>query len=575
MVGRPSILAAAWVVAMSGVPAVGSAATAIPDAGQLLREQQTPVTEAKRLTLADTESAPTPATKASGVTVAVKAFRFSGQEGLATEAELQELARASLARPVTIGELQSLADRISAHLRRKGFLLARAYLPKQDVTEGVVAVAIVQARVDGNATIKAAPSLRIFERTLSGMAADVVKPGQPLQERDLERVLLLMRDIPGVQARVLLEPGENAGTTRVSFDVSEGPRVSGSAWIDNNGNRHTGTWRGNAFVSVNDPLRIGDQLTLMLVGAEGLAQGRVGYSAPLGSRGLRGNVAFSTMGYKLVGDLASLDARGDANTFSAGLTAALIRRRNVSLSAGLGYEFRALGDDLFGFSIRDRRAHSVTLGLNGAILDRFAGGGFNSWSASAATGHLDLSRVRADENADRAGPSTAGTFTRLNLSFARQQTITDRVSFTGSYSGQFGLNNLDSSEKFSLGGPYGVRAYPIGEGAGDSGQLFTGELRRELLSGKWGRLLASVFVDAGLITLNTNQWTNAVSSATGKNEYWLSGVGVGLNLTNGRYSLRASYAEKLGNNPGRTIQGNDADGRNDSGRFWLTGQISL
>jgi hemolysin activation/secretion protein len=46
-----------------------------------------------------------------------------------------------------------------------------------------------------------------------------------------------------------------------------------------------------------------------------------------------------------------------------------------------------------------------------------------------------------------------------------------------SLTGQAASKNLTSAEKFSLGGPNGVRAYPVGEAAGDSGQLAQAEWR--------------------------------------------------------------------------------------------------
>jgi hypothetical protein len=37
--------------------------------------------------------------------------------------------------------------------------------------------------------------------------------------------------------------------------------------------------------------------------------------------------------------------------------------------------------------------------------------------------------------------------------------------------------------------------------------------------------------------------------------------------------VHLNYAYKLGDNPGRSTSGKDADGRDDSGRLWLMGQV--
>ena len=58
-------------------------------------------------------------------------------------------------------------------------------------------------------------------------------------------------------------------------------------------------------------------------------------------------------------------------------------------------------------------------------------------------------------------------------------------------SGQWAGKNLDSSEKYSLGGPQAARAYASGAAGTDDGLLATAEVSRFL----WG-VRAKVFVDA-------------------------------------------------------------------------------
>lgn len=78
------------------------------------------------------------------------------------------------------------------------------------------------------------------------------------------------------------------------------------------------------------------------------------------------------------------------------------------------------------------------------------------------------------------------------------------------------------------------------------------------------------FYDAGKIRLHHETWTNSVVSATGENDYWLKGGGLGLNLSKaGRYAARASWSHTIDDNPGRSTSGRNADGQKDDSRFWL------
>ena len=91
------------------------------------------------------------------------------------------------------------------------------------------------------------------------------------------------------------------------------------------------------------------------------------------------------------------------------------------------------------------------------------------------------------------------------------------MTFSASLRGQQASKNLDSSEKFSLGGPYGVRAYACGEASGDEGWLGSLELRHGITSS----LAASVFPDFGRVSINAKPYLD------GSNTQKRSGTGFG------------------------------------------------
>lgn len=539
-----------------------------PDAGQLLREQQpqrqilrqlpTPEVEKERPPLADT-----------GVRVAVKGFRFTGYEGLATENELQALVAGAAGKSLTFSKLQALAARITAFLKDKGWFLARAYLPKQDVTSGIIEIAIIQGVSDGSLNIKRDKKARIREEVLRSIGKIVVLPGQALNVQKLERAVLLMNDLPGVAARASLAPGAIPGSTGIRVDVSEGPLFSGAMWGDNQGNRYTGDWRSNVMLNVNDPLRYGDQFSLLLTGTGGLIQGRAAYSFPLTPTGLKGNLSYAGMRYELIDDLAPLKIKGRSHTVDAGISYPLLRSRTANLTTTLGYEYKALTDSAGNIDTRDKQLHSGAIGFSGDRYDTMLGGGYTTWNIVVTTGSLH------EAIADISLTETQGAYTRFNLGVARLQHLAERISINLSWSGQLSLDNLDSSEKFNLGGPNGVRAYPVGEASGDQGNLFNVDLRYDLpLPTVWGSLQLSGFYDIGQITLHKQPWINSVSTATDKNNYWLQGCGMELIYAHsGRFSFKTTWAYAIGDNPGRSTTGKDADGRNDNNRFWLQAML--
>ena len=457
------------------------------------------------------------------------------------------------------------------YLREKGYFLVRAYLPKQDITRGIIEIAILQGRLESEPQILRNKNVRIRESVPANMLEGALPSDESLQARQLERAVLLVNDLPGISARSFLDAGSTPGTTKLTVNMPEGPLISGGIWGDNYGNRWTGDWRGNVMFFLNDPIRIGDQLSLQGTGSEGVGQGRVGYSLPVGSQGLRANAAVGYMYYRVKESLFPLNANGDALTANLGLSYPVLRSRMSNLTATLGYEYDHFNDNLLGIQIHGKQKHSGTAGLAWDCYDSFLGGGYSSIKITGTQGNLDLSGVDLDKTWDSYGPQTNGDYTRFNVSLSRIQRLTDSWTLNLSYNGQFALDNLDSSEKFILGGPYGIRAYPLGEAPCDEGHLLSAELRYSMELPVAGTLQIFGFYNAGYATLHHSMWAGAVSTATGDNSYWLSGAGGGVSLSrSGLYALNATYAQQIDNNPGRDLQDNNSDGRSDQGHFWLT-----
>ncbi|MBU0986546.1 MAG: BamA/TamA family outer membrane protein [Proteobacteria bacterium] len=553
------------------------AIAAPPDAGQMLNQQRQPGTQLPDRFPKDSEEGVerAPLTD-SGIKVLVKGFRFSGSQSLATDVELEALLSDCIGKELGFAELKRLAERVTIYLReQKGYLLARAYLPKQDITAGIIEIAVIVGRIEGKVRVNVKEPRRISQNLLEGIAGKALKAGSAIRMEEIERAVLLMNDLPGIASNASLEQGAAPGTTRLGIDVTEGPLISGLISGDNYGDRYTGIWRGTGQIAVNDPFGLGDQLSLYIIGAEHMYQGTANYFLPLGSTGLTWSLSCTGLYYELGDDLASLNANGRANTFATRFGYPILRTRSASVWAGLGFEYIMLSDEANGTTTSDRKLQVGNVGLSGNFFDSFGGGGLSSANLILYNGNLDLSDLAADETSDDAGPRSDGNFVRATYSLARLQRLTRRISLFGSVRGQITDNNLNSSQKIILGGPTGVRAYPVGEASGDEGHIMTIETRFDMPeTPSWAKMQLVGFIDTGYVKLHKDPWTASITNATNSNDYWLSGAGAGIIIVMANlYGLRLSYAHKIGDNPGRSIAGNDADNRNDNGRFWLQAVI--
>ncbi|MBP1204540.1 hemolysin activation/secretion protein [Duganella sp. 1411] len=452
-----------------------------------------------------------------GTTVVLERVTISGNSLFSEPALLAALGPVAGQRFDFAG-LSALADRVSNFYRAAGYPFARAYLPAQDLQRGALTIAVLEGRygaivAHGDADLSAAG-----QRFLSPL-----RPGAVIESQALERVTLILDDQPGVKSTPVVKPGTEVGTGDLAVEVRRAHRYAGEVGFDNDGNRYTGRRRVHANVDVDSPLTLGDQLALQgMYTDEHMWFGSASYALPLNASGLRGRIGYTRSYYALADSFASLDATGTADVASAGLSYPLIRsqRRNLSLSGSV--EHKRLNDRQGATgSSSDKASDAVPLALNFDARDALLRGGVTYGAVSWTPGRLRLDGALA--RIDAASARTAGRFNKVNLDLARIQSVGERVDVYGRVSAQWASKNLDSSQKFGLGGRNGVRAYPSGEGYGDSGALAQLELR--YAAGAW---LPYVFADAGRVKANRERWSDA-----GADTRRLGGAGLGLRYGDG------------------------------------------
>jgi len=528
-----------------------AAAAPLPNAGQLLEQTLSPPPAPRSASQALPSSALPPALAPQGdLRVRVTAVRVTGAPAF-PEAELAGLVDDLPGDDRSLDDLQRAAERVTRHYRKHGYLLARAYLPTQDLSAGQVEIRVLEGRL-GNVRLDNASRQpdRFLRRQLDGLEA-----GQPVKRQPLERTLLLLADTPGLEVRSSLSPGASVGTSDLDIAVRDGARVNGDLSLDNHGGRATGQARLGGGITVNDPLGLGDALQLRgLSAGDRLNFARMAYQVPVAASGTRLGMSYSTLTYRLGKEFAVLDAHGAARIASVFLTHPFVRSREANLHGQIAYEAKRLDDriDLATTASR-RRLNNLTAGLSGDRLDVMPGGGITQGSLSLTLGKLSLDSSNAD--LDAQGLRSQGHFAKANLWLRRLQPLSERLQLHAQISAQVTNRNLDSAEKMTLGGVYGVRAYPQGEAPSDDAWLANLELRYSVVAA-WQALL---FYDAAQGRLSHDP---LAGPAAGSNHRHLAGGGFGVRWSHPQgYSLLTTVAW-------RTSGASTAE-RDRSPRLWL------
>ena len=547
----------------------------LPDAGRLQKEleQTLPIPQLSTIPEIPIEQPASLLPQKSVPKLTVKSFILAGNQQIST-AELQPLLDKYTGKMIQFSDLQNLANGITSTYQAHGYLTSRAYLPAQDIADGVVQISILEGRLASPGfSVQGTDKVRLKKNRVLALLNSAMTEGQILKKSELERGMLLVGDLPGITAKSTLVPGASVGTSELLVEANEDSLLTGSVETDNYGGRYTGNFRGGGSLQLNNPTRVGDLAGLKLLSSgEGLNYLRGFYQRPVGFSGTSLGASLAWMNYSLGEEFKDDDIKGDSLIASVYLTHPVIRSREQNLYMSGNLDIKRLTDETAGITTKERDISVLKISLTGNQIDHLYNSGVTDFGVTLSAGKFDLSGVIDALATDAASARTDGNFYLLSGNISHTRYLPHNLSLFTGFQGQIPFGNLDSSEKLSLGGPASVRAYPQGEANGDAGYILNAELRRDfnqILPNH--QLQTSLFIDHGRIWLHHDTWAGWQGSNPAlENSYALSGTGIGAVLSkSGHYFVRASYGWALGNNKGRDTNGNNSEGKDSNGQFWL------
>lgn len=541
-----TLLAAALLPALALIAADAAAQAQPPGIGEALRQVPPPKAPAQAEPalpqIGNLPALPPPLQHPAGAKIAVKQFDISGNDSLPAD-ELLALVRQGEGQSLTLAELEALAARITQHYRGRGYFVARAYLPAQEVSGGNITIRVVEGRY-GKFVLENASLVN--DQTVQAML-DAAKGSGVVTVRSLERAMLNINDTPGaVVTRADVMPGEQVGSSDFHISTAAAARASGYATLDNYGSAYTGKRRLTGGVDINSPFGLGDRLSAsgMLTEGQYLKNYRLAYSTLLAAGGLRGEIAASRTAYQLSDTYASLDAVGTARSVEASLSYPLIRTQAYTLEGGLSAGHRKLRDELRASgSATPKQADVLSATLSSRAEDALWG----MPARTTAQASVSLGRLRFDDagarQQDALGAATEGRYGRVNLSLSRATQLQRSWTLNTGLRMQHALfdKNLDGSEDMSISGQAGVRAYASGELAAENAALLNVELQYSLPVGEPASAKVGLFGDAGRASMQ-----NALGGSGARS---LSDVGVGLYLGHQRLFATLQIAKRTGGAP--------------------------
>jgi hemolysin activation/secretion protein len=478
----------------------------------------------------------------SGKTVDVKGFTIEGNTQIGDD-ELKKMISEYVGKPLTFSQLQEVASLLTKYYREKGYFVARAYIPVQDLktSDGIVKLAIIEGNYG---EFKLTNNSKVKNSIVQAMFDDAKNRGNVVSTNTLERSMLIINDTPGVTVtKADVRPGKEVGTSDFIVETQSSAPYSGYVIADNYGSKYTSTYRTMAGGSINNPFKIGDKISLSgLYGTNSnIDNYKVSYSFPILPNGLRGEISYSDTNYELEQKYLSTPTAsqyGDSNTIEAILSYPIIRTRAQSLYTSLTYTSKDMKDN--GLNENKKSLESFNLGLN-YTKDTLLANLDTQYNASInlISGKLNIKDATA-KTQDATGAKTNGSYQKLSLTLGNTTILNPKVSLETSLTYQQSLNNknLDGSEDMSIGGSNGVRVYPDSEESAENGYILRTESFYTLPSYQGLNHKVSLFLDTAKVKQE--------NSTTNDKARQLSDIGIGYNLSYKEFFAKAHLATIIG-----------------------------
>ena len=220
---------------------------------QLLEQQNQRIEELQNLPAAPSAPEPAPVPESSRC-FAIKRIQLHGAT-LLSAAEQSRLLEPFSNQCIGVEQLNALLKAITDYYLDRGYVTTRAYLPQQDLADGVLDIRVVEGRLESlEGGDMATP--RELQMAFPGQT------GKVLNLRDLEQLVDQLNRLPSLQAELQLLPGEVVGTSRVQLVGQRDKPWRVSANRNNDGLPSTGEQQWGLGFDWDSPLGLADQLSL-------------------------------------------------------------------------------------------------------------------------------------------------------------------------------------------------------------------------------------------------------------------------------------------------------------------------
>lgn len=472
----------------------------------------------------------------------LKQINFVGNTKI-SDKKLQKLSKKYINETVYLSDIQNLLKTITELYHDKGYISSYAYLPDQQIEDGVLTINI-QEDLLGDYKVYGNRWERnwYFENVIFN--SNGVEKGKVFNVKNLQGALKTINNEDYINSITTVEKDEN-GNTVVELNVQDRLPINLNLIWDDYGRDLTGRQRFTPILGVDNLTGFGDKIYGGAVLSSNSTGVLAGYNIPISKYGTRLAFDYSYSTVKMGGIFEKYKIHGNSSDYSLKIVQPIINDAMKEVNSSIGIDFinSSSESDFFQTSLSDYALRVLRASVNG-VFDDSTGRTLAELGVSYGFNGLGA-------HCEKNNPYDLN-FVKVSAGATRVQRIRQESLAILRINGQYSPNKLFSTEQMYLGGVYSIRGYQPSEILGDYGVAGSLEFRvpfpflKQILPEKYKHLSRKVqlvaFYDFGYVKDNDNLYGYP------KNFLHSTGFGGNINITDS-ICVQLGVGFPLGNKP--------------------------
>ena len=409
--------------------------------------------------------------------------------------------RSGIGDNISLTDLRQVAMNLTTLYRQEGYAFSSAYVPQQTLENNTVTIQVIEGYV-GEVEYR---GIDVPDGSIIQGYAKSLTEMRPVKTRDLERYVLLINDLQGIQAKAIMSLiKDRPGVVKLILLLDETRNQAGLS-LNNRGSSALGPLQSSLFYKYNNLLGANDQTTFIYLTTPGNNELRffsLGQDIPIGGDGARLFYSLRRSESKPGGQARSFDISSQSNSMVVGVTYPWIRTRRQNLTTEFNFDLRNSATESFDAEIIGDHLRYLRGGLDYSLVHN---DGITDLNLKLSKGLDILDATKSDSlTISRIGAYSDAS--KLQGDIKRLQPLTDSTNLILKATGQWAFKPVLSAELFGIGGSEYGRAFDFSTVTGDNGYAASAEVNYKIpyQSDAIDRINVYGFIDGGQAYDKTN-----------------------------------------------------------------------